>query len=110
MIQWSRVSELRNEIGEEDFEEVVELFLEEVDVVTTRLRVGSNTDDLEQDLHFLKGSALNLGFAAFSALCQDGERMAASGRASEVNLNEILDGYEASRAVFIAELPKQVAA
>ena len=31
MIDWARVSELRDEVGEGDFDEVVELFLEEVD-------------------------------------------------------------------------------
>ena len=31
MIDWARVSELRDEVGAEDFDEVVELFLEEVD-------------------------------------------------------------------------------
>lgn len=31
MIDWARVSERRDEVGEEDFDEVVELFLEEVD-------------------------------------------------------------------------------
>ena len=33
MIDWSRVNELRDEVGAEDFEEVVELFLEEVEEV-----------------------------------------------------------------------------
>ena len=31
MIDWARVSELRDEVGPEDFEEVLHLFLEEVD-------------------------------------------------------------------------------
>ena len=31
MIDWTKVTELREEIGDEDFQEVVELFLEEVD-------------------------------------------------------------------------------
>ena len=30
MIDWQRVNELRDEVGAEDFEEVVDLFLEEV--------------------------------------------------------------------------------
>ena len=33
MIDWKRVRELRDEIGEEDFSEVVDLFLEEVEEV-----------------------------------------------------------------------------
>ena len=31
MIDWSRVEELRDKIGAEDFDEVVELFLSEVE-------------------------------------------------------------------------------
>ena len=33
MIDWARVSELRDEVGAEDFEEVVQLFLAEVEDV-----------------------------------------------------------------------------
>ena len=38
MIDWTRVSELRDEVGAEDFDEVVELFLEEVDEAIKILR------------------------------------------------------------------------
>ena len=38
MIDWARVSELRDEVGAEDFDEVVELFLEEVDEAIAALR------------------------------------------------------------------------
>lgn len=38
MINWKRVNELRDEIGPEDFAEVVELFLEEVEQVIDKLR------------------------------------------------------------------------
>ncbi|WP_442970022.1 hypothetical protein [Roseovarius sp. ZX-A-9] len=40
MIDWSRVAELRSEIGAEDFDEVVELFLEEVEAEISVLRAG----------------------------------------------------------------------
>ena len=62
---------------------------------------------LEADLHFLKGSALNLGFTAFSMLCQDGERKSAKGRASEVALAPILDCYEDSKKVFMVRLAEE---
>ena len=48
MIDWSRVSELREEVGEEDFAEVVELFLDEVDGVIGTL--APETADLEAQL------------------------------------------------------------
>ena len=101
MIAWDRVHELRDEVGAEDFGEVVELFLEEVEEVITRLRVSPDIDKLEDDLHFLKGSALNLGFADFSALCQDGETRSASGDGSSVDVPQILQSYEQSKTRFM---------
>lgn len=79
MIDWTRVTELRDEIGAEDFDEVVEMFLDEADEVISRISPGDTAKSLEADLHFLKGAALNLGFADFAALCQDGERRSATG-------------------------------
>ncbi|MDU9004254.1 Hpt domain-containing protein [Sedimentitalea todarodis] len=110
MIDWSRVNELCDEVGSEDFDEVVELFLEEVEEVIARLRTAPDPLQLEQDLHFLKGSALSLGFTTFSNLCQDGERVSADGQADSVNLAEIVAEFERSKAAFIAELPERVAA
>lgn len=110
MIDWSRVTELQSEIGAEDFLEVVDLFLEEVDGVLDRLRQNTDRSQLEQDLHFLKGSALNLGFETFSTLCQDGERAAAAGKAAEVDLAEILECYDTSRDVFVTEMEENLAA
>ena len=109
MIEWSRVNELRAEIGEEDFAEVVEVFLEEVEDVTCRLRAAADPGRLEADLHFLKGSAMNLGFAHFAMLCQHGERMAKAGRGEEVDLREILQGYQMSKAAFQSELATRMA-
>ncbi len=108
MIHWARVNELRDEVGAEDFDEVVELFLEEVEEVIERLRQNADLAQLEQDLHFLKGSALSLGFAAFSDLCQDGERKSANGQASSVDLVAIVSGFSRSKDVFIAQLPKMI--
>ena len=81
MIDWPRVRELKDEVGEDGFEEVIELFLEEVEEVIEKLGTNDRSQ-LEQDLHFLKGSALNLGFETFSNLCLEGERMSANGQAA----------------------------
>ncbi|WP_284164115.1 Hpt domain-containing protein [Frigidibacter sp. SD6-1] len=101
MIDWARVGELRAEIGDEGFAEVVELFLDEVEDVVARLRAVPDPASYEEDLHFLKGSAWNLGFSAFGALCQDGERRAAGGQAGGIDIPAILDSYERSKDVFI---------
>lgn len=108
MISWSRVAELRDEIGAEDFDEVVELFLEEVEEVIERLKVGVEEAALEPDLHFLKGSALNLGFSELSNVCAKGEKLASSGEASAVNLTHVIDTFTGSRSVFLEELPARL--
>lgn len=69
MIDWNRVDELRTEVGPEDFIEVVDLFLEEVDEIIDRFRNGAQEENLEETLHFLKGSALNIGFSHLATLC-----------------------------------------
>lgn len=96
MIEWERVNELRSEIGDDDFAEVVALFLEEADEVIARISPDDGARALESDLHFLKGAALNLGFAEFAALCQDGERRAAGGDI-EVDLTRVKSCYDASK-------------
>ena len=110
MIDWNRVSELRDEIGDEDFGEVVELFLEEVDSAIDELRNGLADDSVEESLHFLKGSALNLGFAEFSTLCAAGESKAAAGEANTVDLGNIVLCYDRSKETFLQELDARLAA
>jgi HPt (histidine-containing phosphotransfer) domain-containing protein len=99
MIDWERVKELRSEIGAEDFDEVVGLFLEEAEQVLARLSLDAGAMSLAADLHFLKGAALNLGFAALSVLCQDGERRANAGDLS-VDLAGLRATYLACRESF----------
>ena len=107
MIDWDRIAELRDEIGAEDFDDVVTLFLDEVTEVVEALRAGGVRDQLECQLHFLKGSAMNLGFARFAAMCQAGEQDAAAGRADEVDVVAILACYDASRAAFLDGLKER---
>ncbi len=104
MIHWPRVKQLREEVGADEFDEVDEIFLDEVHEAIARLKSDTARADLEQNLHFLKGSALSLGFEQFSRLCQDGERRAAAGRGAEVDLAEILTSFDASKSVFQADL------
>lgn len=96
MIEWERVNELRAEIGDDDFEEVVAMFLEEADEVIARTSPETCARDLEANLHFLKGAALNLGFTEFAMLCQVGERRAADGQV-DVNFAQVVQCYFASK-------------
>jgi HPt (histidine-containing phosphotransfer) domain-containing protein len=110
MIDWDRVQELRDEVGTEEFAEVVDLFLEEVEGVVARLGSDPDPATYEEELHFLKGSALNLGFVDLGRLCQIGESAAASGRTDTVELPPILACYERSRLAFLDGLAQGLAA
>jgi HPt (histidine-containing phosphotransfer) domain-containing protein len=101
VIAWDRVAELREEVGEQDFAEVVDLFLDEVEDTLSRLRGGAQIATLESDLHFVKGSALTLGFAQLGAVCEAGERDAAAARFDKVDIGAVLATYEASKAEFM---------
>jgi len=100
MIDWDRVNELRDEVGVEDFREVIEMFLEEVEDTMVRMIAVPDLAALEEDMHFLKGSALNLGFAHFSTLCQAGEQAAKNGQAETICLNDVYESYAASKTRF----------
>jgi HPt (histidine-containing phosphotransfer) domain-containing protein len=104
MIDWNRIKQLRDEIGEEDFPEVVEIFIEEVTELIDSLRTTPRIESLGNDLHALKGSALNLGFSAFAEKCQTGETLAANGRAAEIVLEPVLRCYDDSKDIFLAGL------
>lgn len=102
MIDWDRVKDLKAEIGEADFAEVATMFLDESDEVIARLSRDHGALALEKDLHFLKGAALNLGFAQLAGLCQDGERRAAAG-VTDIDLDSVRGAYTVSRQTFLAE-------
>lgn len=104
MIDWTQVDILRTEIGQDAFEEVVELFLDEMRAEIDGLAQEKDAARLEARFHILKGSALNLGFAEFSDLCSTTEAAAARGAPDFDSITEILAIYDASRAVFLSGL------
>ena len=108
MIDWKRVSELRDEVGAEDFDEVVDLFLLEVDEEIDQLTHELAPQKLSEKLHFLKGSALSLGFSEFSQRCAAAELEMAQTADAAVDIDGIISSYGASRSKFIAELPDQM--
>ncbi|WP_298499282.1 Hpt domain-containing protein [uncultured Maritimibacter sp.] len=103
MIDWDRVAELRGEIGEDDFAEVIGMFLDEVEDKIRALRSNPDPATIEGDMHFIKSSALNIGFADLARVCYAGERAAAAGQS--VDLAPVFATYDASRAAFMADAP-----
>lgn len=98
MIDWGRVHELQDEVGAEEFAEVVEIFLEEVEEVIGRLRKGTGTAALDEDMHFLKGSALNLGFSQMAGMCAEAERA----NVDNADVAGVIACFERSKTEFMA--------
>lgn len=111
MIDWQRVQELVEEFGPDDFAEVVDLFLQEVEGAIDQLTasVGDLTQVAEH-MHFLKGAALNLGFSDLSSFCSQGESAAKAGTSEPGMVNEVCRVFFESRVVFQRELPIRCAA
>lgn len=101
VIDWDRVRELQEELGEDEFTPVLELFFDELEEVAMRLR-GRSCAQLEADLHFLKGSALNLGLKSFAALCSQGEKESHDGQ--QIDLGCLLTSYSEAKRALIAGL------
>ena len=109
MIEWDRLAELRAEIGGDDLANVVAIFLEEADGVVERISHDIADTALEAELHFLKGSALNLGLRELALLCQEGERLAGQGSGASVDLPRIDSVYQASKSAILGALAKGAA-
>lgn len=110
MIDWQRVWELRDEVGAENFDEVVDLFLFEVEDELTKLREGGDNSALEARLHFLRGSAMNLGFEAFSQICLAGELAAGNGSDADIHIDNVLKCYVLSKSEFLQRMERIAAA
>ena len=110
MLDWNRVLELKDEVGDEAFTEVVELFLEEVEEVLARFRTDGVTDGIAADLHFLRGSAMNLGFSDLAEICSAGEKSAKTLGAEMVTLRPLFESYEKSKAMLLTGIAESSAA
>lgn len=91
-VDWSRLNELRADIGEEDFADVAMLFVAELQETLENLTAADATT---ADFHFLRGSAANLGFVTLVASCSAAEAACNSGTLPDV---------DAVRAAFSAAL------
>lgn len=70
MIDWERIEDLRREVGQKDFADVVGLFFEEIDCSLPEVFELTEPDEIRDLLHFIRGSALNLGFFELARLCE----------------------------------------
>ncbi|RJL20472.1 Hpt domain-containing protein [Paracoccus siganidrum] len=107
MIDWGRVVQLRDEVGAAEFGPLLELFLDEVEVVVMRLQ-AADPAKLADDLHFIRGSAANLGFSGLAALCRDAETALARRMPQAVCLDRLRGCYARSKQIFLRDLAHAV--
>lgn len=74
LVNPARVEALCQEIGEDGFPEVLEMFLSESAQVVARLQGATDPVAIAADLHFLKGSALTMGLDDLAAYCLQAEQ------------------------------------
>ena len=100
MINESRIAELKADVGEDDFAEVVELFCEEVEGVLAELEITTQ-DALPEKLHFLKGSAQNVGLDQVARLCMAAEANLKTHPMSRPEISPIHEAYWSAKPLLL---------
>lgn len=100
MLNATRIDELKQEVGEDDFAEVVSIFCEEVEDVLAELPTTS-AGAMGEKLHFLKGSALNIGMDDVAELCRREEEHLRLSPAAVADIASIKAAYLASKSELI---------
>jgi len=106
VIDWTRVNQLRDEVGPEAFVEIAAMFLAEAEDAVSGLSPAAAPAAMAANLHAIKGSALNLGFSDVADLCARGETDALAGRPGQVDIHAIRRAFAAARAAFVARHPE----
>ncbi|MEM1387828.1 MAG: Hpt domain-containing protein [Pseudomonadota bacterium] len=111
MIDWDRADELLREIGEEDFAEVADVFIDELNDVLGSLTADQDHAEIQQSMHFIKGCALNIGFERLAELASQAERCAANEQETGyVDLNALRDVFQRSKTAFASRFGDPAAA
>lgn len=103
MIDWIRIEELRQDVGDDEFGVILRLFLDEFEGVLDRLQ-EHDLARLPADLGFLRDCAQTLGFHAFGILCGAAERRLTGQGATGIDRTALLQCYAASRQELIRGL------
>ena len=106
-VDLDRLASLRDDIGAEDFADVVLLFFAEIGDKLEQMHKDSATLTAD-DFHFLRGSAANLGFTAMVAACERAEADCAIGRTPD--LAAVSDCYNSALFETRAQVPELTAA
>lgn len=98
MIDRSRIAELKEEVGEDDFAEILDLFFEEIAGRLANLNATDPPERLAENLHALKGSALNIGFAKFADTCLAAEADVLQGTIAPDLVPRLVADFDSSKS------------
>ena len=101
MIDQARLQELVNDFGAEDFDELIESFLDEAAEAVSNLEAMVSDEashERSAQFHFLKGCALNIGAVDLAELCQNFEGK--GGGFTGAEYQNLLSEFRAVQAYF----------
>jgi HPt (histidine-containing phosphotransfer) domain-containing protein len=102
MIDWTRLNGLRSDIGEEDFADVVFLFVAEITEHLDRL-AADPASATAADFHFLRGSAANMGFVVMVDACRMAEAACLAGTPPDIAA--VADMFAQSLGAIATDIP-----
>ncbi|WP_439136501.1 Hpt domain-containing protein [Roseicyclus sp.] len=102
MIDWTRLNDLRADIGEADFADVARLFVSEMRERLVVLAADPNAAT-GADFHFLRGSAANLGLSEMVAACNAAEAACRVGKTPDIAA--VADAFATAIIAIATEIP-----
>jgi HPt (histidine-containing phosphotransfer) domain-containing protein len=102
MIDWTRLTALRHDIGEADFSTLAHLFVAEMGERLAELSAEPQRAKAE-DFHFLRGSAANLGFVSMVTACHDAEAACRAGDTPDIAA--VIGAFDGAMAAFAPVFP-----
>lgn len=103
MIDWSRVIELRDQLGPDDLAPIIDMILTEIEAHLSAL--DARALHLAEDLHLLRGLAANLGFVDFCAQCRRGEEQLAREGQFTLAPAVLRASFGQTKQLFLRDLP-----
>lgn len=106
MIDWTRMNELRDDVGADAMAELMALFVQEMDDAVAALRANAPPQSVAADLHFLRGAAANIGLVDVVAQCEAGEATARAGTPlPDGTIERLRTAYAAARDELVRTVP-----
>lgn len=102
MIDWTKLNDLRSNIGDKDFSDLAHLFVTEMGERLAQIAAAPSKATVE-DFHFLRGGAANLGLLTMVAACHAAETACRAGGTPDIAA--VSHAFGAAVSAIQTELP-----